>query len=124
MKTIKTKSIEVVVCDICEADNVPIFQCGNCGRDFCSNCGIMFTGHDGRTNMNVSLDSCLLNWIINSECVFTRNYIDVSYDGSLRKCPYNKDGITLAIEDRDHYNQMNDQCDSTSCYYCKRFKKD
>lgn len=72
-----------------------------------------------RKNMNVSLDSCLINWIINSSCIFAKNYIDITYDGTIRTCPYNKNYIST-INKLD--NGTFSQCDS-SCYYYKKFNR-
>lgn len=52
---------------------------------------------------NVSFDSCLTSWLVNGECPYKKDYIDISYDGTLRKCPFKKDNIgnlsQIRIED-------------------------
>jgi len=36
----------------------------------------------------LSLDSCLENYILNNKCVYSENYIDVRFDGTVRRCPF------------------------------------
>lgn len=38
MRTIITKEIEVITCDICGKESEHVFKCQTCGRDVCSNC--------------------------------------------------------------------------------------
>lgn len=43
-----------------------------------------------------TLDSCLTSYLINGECPYNNNnYIDINYDLTLRKCPYEKEGIVF-----------------------------
>ena len=37
-RTIITKEIEVITCDICGKESEHVFKCQICGRDVCSNC--------------------------------------------------------------------------------------
>lgn len=44
-----------------------------------------------------SLDSCFTSWVINGKCPYDdNNYIDITYDGTARKCPFNKNGNILS----------------------------
>jgi hypothetical protein len=44
----------------------------------------------------LSLDSCLTSWIINGKCPYNNdNYVDITYDLTTRKCPFNKNGTNL-----------------------------
>lgn len=44
----------------------------------------------------LSLDSCLTSWILNGRCPYKHyNYIDLTYDGTLRTCPYSKKGMDI-----------------------------
>jgi len=40
------------------------------------------------TNPAISLDSCLENYIYNNKCVYADDYIDLRYDGTVRRCPF------------------------------------
>lgn len=44
---------------------------------------------------NITLDSCMSSWIINGECPYTTNYIDISYDWTIRKCPFSTNGTPI-----------------------------
>jgi hypothetical protein len=47
-------------------------------------------------NEKNSLDSCLTSYVLNGECYcHSGNYIDITYDGTVRTCPFSKDGVAL-----------------------------
>lgn len=39
-----------------------------------------------------SLDVCLRSYIVNGQCPYKNNYIDINFDGTIRKCPFNTQG--------------------------------
>ena len=39
-------------------------------------------------NKTLSLDSCLENYLLHNKCVYKDNYIDLRFDGSVRRCPF------------------------------------
>lgn len=43
----------------------------------------------------ITLDSCLWSWFINGCCPYEHNYIDITFDGTLRKCPFNYRGTDI-----------------------------
>lgn len=45
-----------------------------------------------RVDKKQSLDSCYSSWLLNGKCPYEKDYIDISYDGSIRKCPFQKIG--------------------------------
>lgn len=78
-------------------------------------------------NSDITLDSCLYSWIINSECPYSfRNYIDISHDYSVRNCPYNKNKIkTITKEDKiNTLFNLESQCNKDNCIYCRLLSKD
>jgi len=65
---------------------------------------------------NVSFDSCLYQTIRHNKCTYNENYIDINYDGTVRKCPYDKEGIYVGdkVEDME---KIFDVDMSRSCIY-------
>lgn len=81
--------------------------------------------HQNRYNSNISLDTCLTSYVINGHCPYeTNNYIDITYDRTLRKCPYKKEGHLIPSElDLDDYDKLFIQnIDKPDCLYSKLFK--
>ena len=39
-------------------------------------------------NQSLSLDSCLENYVANGTCGYAEEYIDLRYDGTVRRCPF------------------------------------
>lgn len=47
-----------------------------------------------RAEEGQTLDSCLTSWLVNGECPYADgNYIDLTYDDTVRSCPYAKKGV-------------------------------
>ena len=45
-----------------------------------------------------SADTCLTSWLVNGHCPYDfNNYIDISSDSSIRKCPYEPHGVVAAV---------------------------
>ena len=53
-------------------------------------------------NTSISLDSCLENYIVNNKCVYAENYIDLRYDGSVRRCPFSDESHDIDIDNPDN----------------------
>lgn len=44
-----------------------------------------------------TLDSCAYSWLVNGQCPYAHgNYIDITFDGTLRTCPFNRAGIPIS----------------------------
>lgn len=59
-----------------------------------------------------TLDSCLTSYLVNGECPYKDgNYIDITYDGTVRSCPYARKGNVLkAIELQFGIQTLPDRC--------------
>lgn len=42
-----------------------------------------------------SADTCLTSWIINGHCPYDKDYLDITFDKTARKCPYARKGIKM-----------------------------
>ena len=61
---------------------------------------------NNRINKTISLDSCLENMLINHKCVYMENYIDINYDGTYRKCPFEIEGKPITDDIDSMYNDI------------------
>lgn len=52
----------------------------------------------GLAGRGITLDSCLWSWFINGCCPYEHNYIDITFDGTLRKCPFNYRGTEIPTD--------------------------
>lgn len=89
----------------------------------CTSSAIVFLSDPCR---NITMDSCLSSWIINGECPYTTNYIDISYDWTLRKCPFAKDGISIPkdlITNHNYIDLFNLEPTSCECSYSEKFRR-
>ncbi len=43
----------------------------------------------------ITIDSCLENFVVHGKCVYSDNYVDVNYDGTYRKCVFEKKGFKM-----------------------------
>jgi hypothetical protein len=59
-----------------------------------------------RFDNSQSIDSCLQSWILNGCCPYEHNYIDINYDGTVRKCPYEKEGHEIDLNKDNILNFM------------------
>ena len=67
-------------------------------------------------------DNCLTSWLVNGTCPYNyNNYIDINYDGTIRKCPYdqNKIGDITSI---DSIRELFDLEFKPKCIYGEIFK--
>lgn len=56
----------------------------------------------------ITLDSCLSNWVVHGRCMYMKTYIDLSNDGTFRKCPFKVEGIPInnrTIEEMIQYTE-------------------
>jgi len=53
------------------------------------------------TNKTLSLDSCLQNYVLNGTCAYKDNYIDIRYDGSVRRCPFSDEYHDINYDNPD-----------------------
>ena len=42
-----------------------------------------------------SADTCLTSWLVNGHCPYDKDYLDITFDKTARKCPYAKKGIDM-----------------------------
>jgi len=50
----------------------------------------------------VTIDSCAESYLLTSKCSYKTNYIDINHDGTMRRCPFEKEGTLIkdmSIED-------------------------
>jgi hypothetical protein len=60
----------------------------------------IFTEFQKRKDPLQTLDTCFTSWIVNGHCPYdSNNYIDITYDSTIRKCPYSKEGHPIDITD-------------------------
>lgn len=51
-----------------------------------------------------TIDSCLYSYLINGGCPYADgNYIDITFDGTLRKCPFAKTGVGIPEGDYEEW---------------------
>lgn len=90
-----------------------------------------FTGKfQSRKDSEQSADTCLTSWIINGHCPYDKDYLDITFDQTARKCPYSKKGIEMVNTELDtikaymdvdvRYHHVIDPI--FSCIYQKVFK--
>jgi hypothetical protein len=51
-----------------------------------------------------SADTCLTSWLINGHCPYDKDYLDITYDKTARKCPYAQRGISMNNLELDSIN--------------------
>ena len=76
--------------------------------------------HSSCKQHSITLDSCLTNWIVNGRCTYKDNYIDINYDRTFRRCPF--DPIGLDIEEKT-IKEMFDIQIHHKCKYIELFSK-
>jgi len=70
-----------------------------------------------------SLDSCLTSWITNSRCPYKHgNYIDLTYDGTMRTCPFDKTGMDITKLTMPFENIFNIEPTPCECKFKQLFK--
>lgn len=75
-------------------------------------------------------DTCLTSWLVNGHCPNEKDYLDITFDKTARKCPYAKKGIDMCnLEESsiEEYMSINLDyhyiCDPTfKCIYSEIFK--
>jgi len=72
---------------------------------------------------NISIDSCADSWITNGRCPYSNgSYIDITYDNTLRTCPFNKIGIPISkIYNGNYESLFVTQCLPEQCTYSNLF---
>lgn len=75
---------------------------------------------------NITMDTCLSSWVVNGECPYTTNYIDISYDWTIRKCPFAKDSIPIPknmITNSNYIDLFTLEPTPNECSYAEKFKR-
>lgn len=76
---------------------------------------------------NISVDTCLTSWMINNECPYETDYIDISHDWTVRRCPFEKEGTPIPeglIADKNYIDLFSLPFKAGQCAYEQYFKKD
>lgn len=73
--------------------------------------------------IGTTVDSCAESWLINGRCPYGHgNYIDITYDGTIRKCPYNKRGVPIKdVYDGTYESLFAADCPIENCRYTNLF---
>lgn len=80
-----------------------------------------------RKEKTITFDSCLVSYLLNGRCPYSyNNYIDITYDGTYRYCPYEKGGKKLNlnfpyIEKEEEYKLLKSYGEKRSCIYSRFF---
>lgn len=95
----------------------------NIDQGFLGNLGGFFVSN---SNKKISVDSCYASWIINGECPYTTDYIDISYDWTVRKCPFSINGTPIPkefITNKNYIDLFSLEHTPEECVYSKKFKE-
>jgi hypothetical protein len=76
--------------------------------------------HNSSPLHKITLDSCLSNWVVHGKCMYMENYIDLSTDGTFRKCPFKVEG--MPINDKT-IKEMIQYTEPVTCKYQKIFNE-
>jgi len=79
---------------------------------------IKFWNSCDKVKYNISLDSCLENYLLNNKCVYAENYIDLRYDGTVRRCPFSNESHDINYNNPD---EMFDIPFTPNCIWHKLF---
>jgi len=71
-------------------------------------------------NQTLSLDSCLENYVANGTCGYAEEYIDLRYDGTVRRCPFSDECHDINTINPD---EMFNIPFEPKCIYSKLFGK-
>ena len=80
---------------------------------------------------SVTVDSCFTSYMLNARCPYSyNNYVDITYDGTMRSCPYMKTGKLMPFSFEDNFNEYKQLMDSVfqvetltkKCKYLKFFE--
>jgi len=82
-----------------------------------------------REDWSQSVDTCLTSWLVNGHCPYTKDYLDITEDGTGRKCPYARAGQPLiAVDSQTIEAYMNTEINHSKidplfkCVYQELFK--
>lgn len=71
-------------------------------------------------NQTLSLDSCLENYVANGTCGYAVEYIDLRYDGTVRRCPFSDECHDINVKNPDEMFNIEFE---PKCIYKKLFGK-
>lgn len=75
------------------------------------------------TGSCITVDSCLESYLINGTCPYRNGrYIDITFDGTLRTCPFTKEGMN--IPKGIDYDELFNLRQKRNCKYKKLFNGD
>jgi len=73
--------------------------------------------------VEVTLDSCLTGFIVNGECPYKKGYVDINYDSTVRKCPFEPNGIQFETRNLTVASLYHLDIPDTICKYYLLFYK-
>lgn len=74
-----------------------------------------------QAHKSVTMDSCLEYAIVNQRCIYANNYIDISGDGTFRRCPFQVKGEPIGNKTLD---EMIKGIVNQSCQFTREFVED
>lgn len=78
------------------------------------------------TNKTITLDSCYMGYVVNNECNFNTNYIDITWDGTIRHCPYSIKGTPIPeelLKPENYHKLFEIKIDPVQCKYSDIWRK-
>jgi regulator of RNase E activity RraB len=83
----------------------------------------LYEEFEKRASDGQTLDSCLTSWLVNGECPYEDGqYLDITYDASLRLCPYAKRGV-MGNLDKNIVEQFEINPHKEKCKYMDIWRK-
>lgn len=77
-----------------------------------------------RKSDTITLDSTFMSYILNGRDIYEDDYIDITYDGTLRRSPFDKDGVPIDFLTTDVDELFNIKIPSTNDKYRSIFSKE
>ncbi len=73
--------------------------------------------------IGTTIDSCATSWIINGRCPYDHgSYVDINFDGTVRSCPFNKNGVPISeVYNGDYDSLFTLKCAPEKCKYSEMF---
>jgi len=72
---------------------------------------------------NITIDSCADNVMNNNQCVYKKTYIDINYDGTIRRCPFQETGVYLGNSSEEIEKAFDILFQSKKCKYLMMMEK-
>jgi hypothetical protein len=69
---------------------------------------------------HVTVDSCVQNYALYGKCMFIKDYIDINYDGTVRRCPFESQGVPIGNKTMDELFKVKYK---PNCIYTEIFRR-